>query len=118
MTTIFANPDGTMLFAKMLPKKPLAKTPPPPPPKKVYRVVSLLERPNTTFKNVVVTVNGGHTIDADGYDLARTHIPAHIPLPQGLCVCTTYNYDIADHVGADPSRHHLHVFDEILLLFI
>jgi hypothetical protein len=30
MTTVFANPDGTMLFAKMLPQKP---RPPPPPPK-------------------------------------------------------------------------------------
>ena len=106
-----------MLFAKMLPKKPRAKTPPPPPPKKVYRVVSLLDHPNTPFKNAVITING-RIIDANGYDLARAHIPTHIPLPEGLCVCTTFTHDIADNVGADPARHHLHVFDEILMIFI
>jgi len=115
--TVFANPDGTIYVAKMLPRKPRAKTPLPPPPKKVYRIRSLLDHPNTPFRNAVITVNG-HIIDANGSDLVRMHIPAHIPLPQGLCVCTTYNYDVADHIGADPVRHHLHVFDEILVMFL
>ena len=94
-----------MYTAKLLPKIQRAKP-------RECRIVSLLDHPSTPFVNVIImTKKSMAGRAADGYNVARKHIPTHIHLHPNLSVCTTV-YKTAAVWGADPAQHHLHVFAE------